>query len=156
LSRQSPPGQARRHPLPHVDPRAVAAVACGGVLGALARHGLAVAWPHDGAGVPWATLAANTLGCLLIGALVVVLAEAAAPPRLARPFLGVGVLGGFTTFSTYAVEVQQLAEHGHGPVALAYVAATPVAALLAVVAGMVGARLGVRGLRRAGRGRSAT
>lgn len=150
MSRQPPAGQARRHPLPRIDPRAVAAVACGGVLGALARHGLAVAWPHDGEGFPWATFAANVAGCLLIGALVVVLAEAAAPPRLARPFLGVGVLGGFTTFSTYAVEVQQLADHGRSLVALGYVAATPVAALLAVVTGMLAARLAVRGVRGTG------
>jgi fluoride exporter len=150
VSRQPPPGQARRRPLPRVDPRTVAAVACGGVVGALGRHGLAVAWPHDGTGVPWATLTANVVGCLLIGALVVVLAEAAAPPRLARPFLGVGVLGGFTTFSTYAVEVQQLADHGRSLVALGYVAATPVLALLAVLTGTAAAQLALRGLRGGG------
>jgi fluoride exporter len=148
LSRQPPPGPARRRPRPHVDPVGVAAVSAGGVLGALARYGLAVAWPHDGAGLPWATLATNVSGCLLIGVLLTALAETSRPPRLARPFLGVGVLGGFTTFSTYAVEAQQLAHHGHASTALAYVAVTPVAAVLAVVAGMAATRLAVTAVHR--------
>ena len=80
----------------------LAAVAVGGSAGSAARYEVALLLPHDaGTGVPWATLAVNAVGCLLIGVLIV-LVEGRHP--LLRPLLGVGVLGGFTTFSTYAVD----------------------------------------------------
>jgi CrcB protein len=56
--------------------------------------------------------------------------------RLIRPFIGVGVLGGFTTFSTYVVDIQRLTDHGAPGIALVYLAGTVLAALLAVFAGM--------------------
>jgi fluoride exporter len=90
--------------------------------------------PHRVDGFPWATFATNVSGCLLIGVLMVVIDRFGAH-RLARPFLGVGVLGGFTTFSTHIVEVQQAVTAGAPGLALAYLAGTPVAALAAVWAG---------------------
>ena len=69
------------------------AIALGGIAGAEARYGLSVALPHTAVGWPWATLITNASGCLLIGALMVVLTEMPRPHPLARPLLGVGVLG---------------------------------------------------------------
>lgn len=110
------------------------AIAAGGVLGALARAGIQGAFPHGPAGFPWATFGINLAGCLLIGALMAVIGARPAHP-LFRPFLGVGVLGGFTTFSTYVVDVQRTVTAGAAGTALAYLAATLVGALLAVGVG---------------------
>jgi CrcB protein len=111
-------------------------IAGGGVLGAEARYGLTVLIPD----VPWATLLANASGCLLIGVLMVVLLELTDPHRFVRPFLGIGVLGGFTTFSAYAVETVDLFNDGQPAPALAYLAATPIIALTLVWAGAALAR----------------
>ncbi|MGC4835628.1 fluoride efflux transporter FluC [Micromonospora vinacea] len=113
----------------------LAAIAAGGVLGALARAGLQHAVPHPPTGFPWATFTINTSGCLLIGVLMAVLGHLDGGPPLTRPFLGVGVLGGFTTFSTYAVDVQQAIVVGAPGTALAYLAATVLGALVAVGVG---------------------
>jgi CrcB protein len=92
--------------------------------------------PHQPAQLPVATLLVNASGCFLIGVLMVVVAELTAPHRLVRPFLGVGVLGGYTTFSTATVEVQQLALHGRAGLALGYLLGTVAAALIATASGM--------------------
>lgn len=63
---------------------------------------------------------------------MVIITEVWAAHRLVRPFFGTGVLGGFTTFSTYAVDIQKLVDSGHPRVGLAYLAATLIAALTAV------------------------
>nr|WP_254909702.1 CrcB family protein [Micromonospora sp. NBS 11-29] len=112
----------------------LAVIAAGGVLGALARAGAQAAVPPSPTGFPWATFGVNVTGCLLIGALMAVLTTRPAGP-LVRPFLGVGVLGGFTTFSAYAVDAQRLLLAGAAGTALAYLAATVLGALLAVAAG---------------------
>jgi CrcB protein len=126
----------------------LAVIAVGGVLGAEARYGVGLLLAHPPDAFPWSTLLVNALGCLLIGVLMVVLTETTAPHRLARPFLGVGVLGGFTTFSTYAVDVQRLLlAHRAGP-ALAYLAGTLAAALVAVWLGATTTRALVARARR--------
>ncbi|GGL04484.1 FluC/FEX family fluoride channel [Planomonospora parontospora] len=125
---------------------AAAAVACGGALGALARHGLGAALPTAPGGFPWTTLAVNVLGCLLIGALVVMLV-ALEPHPLAGPFLSTGVLGGFTTFSSFAVDVEQLVRLGRPATALSYLVVTPVLAVSAALAGTVLARRARRARR---------
>ncbi|TNH31681.1 CrcB family protein [Micromonospora orduensis] len=107
-------------------------IAAGGVLGALARAGLQHLAPHAPTGFPWATFGVNLSGCLLIGVLMATLAHVGGGHPLARPFLGVGVLGGFTTFSTYAVDVQQALVAGAPGTAVAYLAATLLGALVAV------------------------
>nr|WP_245666631.1 CrcB family protein [Micromonospora sediminicola] len=112
----------------------LAVIAAGGVLGALARAGVQAAVPHPPTGLPWATLGVNVTGCLLIGVLMAVLTARPAGP-LARPFLGVGVLGGFTTFSAYAVDAQRLVTAGAAGTALAYLALTVLGALVAVAVG---------------------
>ncbi|MFF0468689.1 fluoride efflux transporter FluC [Micromonospora zamorensis] len=113
----------------------LATIAAGGVLGALARAGLQHAAPHPPTGFPWATFGINVAGCLLIGVLMAVLGHLDGGHPLARPFLGVGVLGGFTTFSAYAVDIQQALVAGAPGTALAYLAATVLGALVAVALG---------------------
>jgi CrcB protein len=115
------------------------AIAVGGAIGALTRYGVARTWPARSGGFPWATFAINVSGCLAIGVLLVVITELRATHRLARPFLGTGLLGGFTTFSTYAVETERLLRD-HPVTALAYLTGTAVAALIAVQTGVVATR----------------
>mgnify|MGYP001115958525 CR=1 FL=1 len=114
----------------------LAAIAIGGIVGAEARYGLGLAWPHPAAGVPWSTLVINTAGCLLIGILMVLITERFTPHPLLRPLLGVGVLGGYTTFSTFTVDIVTVAVHGQPLLALEYLVVTPVAALVAVWLGV--------------------
>ncbi|MEU7869129.1 CrcB family protein [Dactylosporangium sp. NPDC049140] len=123
------------------------AISAGGVCGALARYGVAQAWPHARGGFPWSTLVINVTGCLLIGVLMVIVTEVATERRLLRPFAGVGVLGGYTTFSTYAVDIHQTASAGSPWAALGYLAATLVGAILAVWAGSALAEAVVRRAR---------
>ncbi|MER7508690.1 CrcB family protein [Streptomyces lavendulae] len=114
--------------------RVLAAIAAGGALGASARFGVGLLWPAGPGAFPWATFWINVSGCALIGVLMVLISEGgrSAPHPLVRPFLGVGVLGGFTTFSTYAVEFSGLLDAGRAQVALAYAGLTVAAALGAV------------------------
>lgn len=119
------------------------AIAIGGMVGASARYAAGRAWPSHPDGLPWTTLGINALGCLLIGVLMVFVVEVGGAHPLLRPFAGVGVLGGFTTFSTYAVDIVSLVDAGRPALALGYLAGTLLAALAAVVAGVVLARLGV-------------
>jgi CrcB protein len=113
------------------------AISAGGVLGALARYGLSIAWAHDPAGFPWATWTINVSGSFLIGVLMVLVTRRWPSQRLIRPFFGVGILGGYTTFSTSVVDVQQAVAHGAPGLALLYLGGTLVGALIAVWAGTV-------------------
>ncbi|MFE1881268.1 fluoride efflux transporter CrcB [Streptomyces diastatochromogenes] len=119
----------------------VAVVAVGGALGAMARYALTLAWPTPPGGFPWATFWTNVIGCAVIGVFMVLITDVWAAHRLVRPFFGTGVLGGFTTFSTYAVDIRGLVDAGHPRTGLAYLAATLVAALAAVWLASVAARL---------------
>ncbi|MFJ8632007.1 fluoride efflux transporter CrcB [Streptomyces sp. NPDC093568] len=110
----------------------VAVVAAGGAVGAVARYALTLWWPLQPGGFPWATFWTNVVGCAVIGVFMVVITDVWAAHRLVRPFFGTGVLGGFTTFSTYAVDIQRLVDHGHPRIALAYLACTLITALTAV------------------------
>ncbi|GAA1260074.1 hypothetical protein GCM10009665_57590 [Kitasatospora nipponensis] len=130
----------------------LAVVVAGGVLGAEARYAAGLIWTTHPGTFPWTTLLINTVGCLVIGVFLVAITEGRAAHRLVRPFFGTGVLGGFTTFSTYCVDIQRLVDGGHPATALGYLAATLLAALAAVAAGAWAARLLLvaAGLRRAG------
>jgi CrcB protein len=121
--------------------KVLAAVAAGGVLGAEGRFAVGALLVHAPGEWPWATLLVNASGCLLIGVLMVLLTELGGAHPLVRPFLGVGVLGGYTTFSTYAVEVLQLHDAGRAAEALAYLAVTPLVAVAACAAGTEVTRL---------------
>ncbi|MGR3874482.1 fluoride efflux transporter CrcB [Streptomyces graminifolii] len=118
----------------------VAVVALGGAIGAVARYAASLWWPARDGGFPWTTFGINVVGCAVIGVFMVVITDVWAAHRLVRPFFGTGVLGGFTTFSTYAVDTQKLVDAGHPRTALAYLAATLFAALAAVWLGVTAAR----------------
>ncbi|MEV5150203.1 fluoride efflux transporter CrcB [Streptomyces sp. NPDC052727] len=127
-----PSAPARRRGLADGQAPVITVVAAGGALGAVARYGASRLWPTAAGAFPWTTLAVNAAGCAVIGAFMVVITEVWSAHRLVRPFFGTGVLGGFTTFSTYSVDIQQLVQSGHARTGLAYLAATPLAALAAV------------------------
>ncbi|WP_030981751.1 fluoride efflux transporter CrcB [Streptomyces sp. NRRL S-1813] len=118
----------------------IGVVAVGGAIGALARYGAALLWPTGKGAFPWTTLTVNAVGCALMGILMVVITEVRPAHRLVRPFLGTGILGGFTTFSTYAVDIQRLVGAGRPAEALACLAGTVLAALAAVEAAVTGTR----------------
>ncbi|MFF1345718.1 fluoride efflux transporter CrcB [Streptomyces sp. NPDC058322] len=117
---------------PNPQGSVIAAVALGGAIGATARYGAAQLWPTAPGGFPWTTLAVNAVGCAVIGVFMVVISEAWTAHRLVRPFFGTGVLGGFTTFSTYAVDIQHLLDGGRVRAGLVYLGLTLFAALAAV------------------------
>jgi CrcB protein len=125
------------------------AIAAGGAAGALARYGLGSAMPSGATGFPWTTFIINVSGCLLIGVLMVLVGDVWPGRRLLRPFLGTGLLGGYTTFSTYVVDAQHLILRGATGTAVAYLAGTLPAALAAVYAGMTVTRVVVDRARRA-------
>jgi fluoride exporter len=110
---------------------ATVAVALGGALGALSRWGVGLGLPTAPGAFPLGTFLINIVGCAAIGALLVALTELRRPHPLLRPFLATGVLGGFTTFSTFSVEGQHLLLAGHVGLAAAYLAGTLVAAVAA-------------------------
>ena len=143
------------HVLPGVPWRTLGVVSVGGVLGALARYGIQSAYPSSARGFDWATFGINVSGCLLIGMVIVIATESRSAKlawasgrgahRLMRPFLATGVLGGFTTFSTYVVGMQRELSAGAPRTALAYGAGTALAALAAAWAGVhLGNRLMAR------------
>ncbi|MBP2706471.1 CrcB family protein [Microbispora sp. RL4-1S] len=125
----------------------LAAISAGGVAGALGRYGISVALPHDPHAFAWSTFLINVSGCLLIGVLMVLIGDVWGGRRLLRPFLGVGVLGGYTTFSTYVVDVHQSLAAGETGMALAYLVSTLAGALTAVWAGAAATSWAIRACR---------
>lgn len=122
------------------DARALAVAAAGGALGAMARYAVDLTADRLGVALPWATLAINIVGCLLMGVLVSYVLSHPARHGLWRPFLGVGVLGGFTTFSAFAVDTVLLVRDGSAAWAGAYLVASIAGSLLAVWAGFAAGR----------------
>lgn len=124
--------------LPRVDlrPRArirqrlALAIFAGGALGALARAGLETALPATGRGWPWSTFAANIAGTALLAYLATRLQERLPPSTYPRPFLGAGLCGALTTFSTLQIEAITLVREGHEALGGAYL-------LVSVAAGLV-------------------
>lgn len=112
-------------------------VMVGGALGAGARFGLAQ-WvsARFAPGFPVATLVVNIAGCFIMGMLTAWLARSAAGEAL-RLFVGVGMLGGFTTFSAFSLDWWMLMERGATGAALAYVAASVIGALAAFALGIM-------------------
>ncbi len=117
------------------DARALAVAAVGGALGALARYAVDLTAEGLGFALPWATLAINVVGCLLMGVLVSYVLAHPSRHQLWRPFLGAGVLGGFTTFSAFAGDAVLLAGEGAWVVSAAYVVATLAGGLVALWVG---------------------
>ncbi|MBF6360756.1 fluoride efflux transporter CrcB [Nocardia farcinica] len=134
--------------VPPLDPAVLLAISLGGGLGALLRYLISTWWPTPPGDVPWATFVVNVTGCFAIGVLMVLVTEAWVTHRLLRPFAGVGLLGGFTTFSTYGLEIRTLLESGAVLEALGYLAGTVLAALAGVVLGTGAARWATGAARR--------
>lgn len=125
------------------SPRTLAAVALGGATGSLLRWGVEVALPAAPGAVPWSTLLVNVVGSALLGATVVLLGQGALWAGR-RAFLTTGLLGGFTTFSTYAVQAAVLV--GQTPVvAVVYALLTPVTCVGAAYLAAAGVRRHVAG-----------
>lgn len=120
--------------LPH-DPRKLLAIYAGGVVGALIRVGLAEAAPVGAGEWPWATFAANMVGALLLGYFFALYRDHP-EESLHHPFLGTGVCGTLTTFSTLQLELFEMVDAGDSGLALAYCAVT-------VAAGFALVRLGI-------------
>lgn len=112
----------------------LAVIALGGALGSLARYGVGEALPHRPGEFPWSTFVENVAGSFLLGVLMIVVLEVRPATRYLRPFLGVGVLGGFTTFSTAMLDTHALAQEGVPLLLVAYLAGTVVSVLVAVAA----------------------
>ena len=113
----------------------IIAVAAGGVIGTAARYTVASVLAVPAQGFPWPTLLVNVGGSLALGLLVGLLEQRRHSPLL-RPFLATGVLGAFTTYSTFAVETNSLL--GTRPLwALVYV-------LISMVGGLAAAATGLR------------
>lgn len=121
----------------------IAAVSVGGGIGAGVRYAAGLSWPTAPTAFPWTTLLINVVGSALIGMLIVVV-EVLGAHRLARPFLGTGVLGGFTTFSAFAADVERLVAGGAARTALAYFVGTPVLVMMSVWLASAGTRRMVR------------
>ena len=112
-------------------------VMVGGAIGAGARHLVGqILLARLGPGFPWWTLSVNIAGSLLMGLLVGWLARSGGSDQ-ARLFLGVGVLGGFTTFSSFSMEFWTLFERGQMAQAAAYVGASVIIGIAACGVGMV-------------------
>jgi fluoride exporter len=121
--------------------RDAALVFVGGGLGSLLRYALAAAWPKTAsAGFPAAILVVNVIGCALLGVLVGHVAKTTHAQPALMAFVGIGICGGFTTFSTFAIDALELVRAGRAGVALAYVAASVVLGLSAAAAGYAAAR----------------
>ena len=123
----------------HLRPGLLAVVLVGGTLGTAAREGLSLALPATG-GVAWVIVGINVLGAFLLGLLLEALARSgqdAGRRRLLRLGLGTGVIGGFTTYSTFAVATAGLLGAGRPLLALVYVAATLLLGAAASLAGIM-------------------
>jgi fluoride exporter len=114
----------------------LAVISLGGALGSLARWGVGEALSHSAGDFAWSTFLDNVLGAFVLGALMVLLLEVWPPNRLLRPFLGIGLLGGFTTFSTYMLDTQDLLRAGRPGPALLYLFGTLLFGILASWAGV--------------------
>ena len=121
-------------------PSNVLLVAAGGAIGAAARYLLGgFVQAHLGPGFPWGTFFVNVTGSFLIG-VVLVLVERGTLPSEARLFLAVGILGGYTTFSTFSYETLRLLAAGEAGGVLLNALGQLLIGLLAVYLGVVFAR----------------
>ncbi len=117
--------------------KTVMAIALGGALGAVARHFISH-WSVValGNGFPWGTLTVNVVGCFALGVVVEVMALVWSPAAEWRAFLTVGVLGAFTTFSAFALDISILHERGAMLQAILYVTVSVAGSIAAIFAGM--------------------
>lgn len=123
-------------------------IAAGGAVGSLARWGTAELLPHTPSQFPWSTFTANVLGSFALGVLMVFVLEVWPPTRYVRPFWGVGVMGGFTTFSTFMFDNHALATSDEVVLTVTYTVASVALMLVAVATGVFIARALAQALHR--------
>jgi len=121
--------------LPRIRPGVVAAVALGGLAGGALRYAVGLALPSSPTGFPWAVLAVNTAGALVLALLLVLVLEVLPPTTYLRPLVGTGFCGALTTFSSVVTGADQLVGRGHAALAAGYLAASLAAGLAAAVCG---------------------
>ena len=122
-------------------------IAAGGALGSLCRWGIGLALPRSPKGFPWATFTENVSGCFLIGILMIFVLDVWPPSRYVRPFLAIGFLGGYTTFSAYMLDTRDLLAEGQGFTAGIYLFGSLVAGLVGVWVAAAGTRLILQAVR---------
>jgi CrcB protein len=111
----------------------ILAIAAGGAVGAVLRHFLNNALAGE---FPWGIFACNVIGSFVMGALIAFFADVAEPPAALKAFLTVGMLGAFTTFSTFSLDAVLLWERGALTAAALYTFGSVALAIGALVAGM--------------------
>jgi CrcB protein len=119
------------------DPRVLGAVSVGGALGGSARYGIAQLVAITPGTFPWGTFWINVSGSFALGVFLTLTVGRFPPSRYLRPFVAIGFLGAYTTYSTFAVETDLLVRNGHWGVALAYAATSFAAGFVAVWGGVV-------------------
>ncbi len=141
-------GAARRPPRPlHRRISLLLLVFVGGACGTALRAWLEVEFTPESNSWPWVTFAINASGSLLLGFLLEALTRGGADEgwrRYVRVGVGTGAIGGFTTYSTFVVEVDLLARAGHVGISAAYAAASIVVGLVCALAGILAARAVIR------------
>jgi CrcB protein len=123
------------------EPSVLLAIAIGGGLGTLARYGVSRLIHVSKDTFPWATFVTNLTGAFVIGVFLTLILERFPPTRLPRPFFAIGFLGGFTTFSTMAVETVTLCKDGFPVLGIGYLLASVFFGLAVCYVGIVLARL---------------
>ncbi|MGE0650962.1 MAG: fluoride efflux transporter CrcB [Alphaproteobacteria bacterium] len=112
-------------------------IAAGGAVGAVARYGVMIlAAQLWGSAFPWGTLTVNVVGSFILGALVEIFALVWSPGEGVRAFLVVGMLGAFTTFSTFSLDVATLYERGALVTTAAYIIVSITLSIAALFAGL--------------------
>jgi len=120
----------------------ILAVALGGAVGAVGRHFVTRQFMHAlGTGFPWGTLAVNVIGSLVLGILTEVMALRWSVGLETRAFIITGVLGAFTTFSTFSLDFAILYERGEIHLAVGYAAVSVALAFAGLFAGLYGVRM---------------
>lgn len=115
-----------------IDRREIAAIFAGGFVGAAGRAGLVEALPHNSAEWPWATFSVNIAGAFALGYFATRLQERLPLSSYRRPFLGTGVCGALTTFSTMQLELLRMLDDQHFGLAMAYALTSVACGFLAV------------------------
>lgn len=124
------------------------AIGSGGAVGAVARYEIALAAPVSPTRFPWSTWAINVSGSFVLGVVATLVLERWPPTRYVRPFVGIGICGGYTTWSTFMTETVLLVRDHRPVLAAAYMVASMTAGLAATYAGMWAARRPGRARRR--------
>ncbi|MFN4284170.1 MAG: fluoride efflux transporter CrcB [Alphaproteobacteria bacterium] len=115
----------------------VLAIAAGGAIGSAARYGTMI-WMARwlGAAFPYGTIAVNILGAFVMGVVIELLALVWSPGEMMRAFVAIGVLGGYTTFSTFTLDSWLLIERGDFGLAFLYMLSSVVLCLAGLLAGL--------------------